>query len=58
MIKTKTIYVLSAKSAKEKIKEWYKDKKNLKIFSATPNLEGEGYVVSFAYDEDDKNKIK
>lgn len=26
-------------------------KKNLKIFYARPNLKGEGYEVSFSYDE-------
>lgn len=52
MTKTTIVYVLSEKDAKKKIREWYSDKKNLKIFYARPNLKGEGYEVSFSYDEE------
>lgn len=49
-----TIYVNSEKEAREKIREWNKDKKNLIIHSATP-APSEGYNVSYSYTESDTN---
>ena len=45
-----TIYVNSEKEAREKIREWNKDKKNLIIHSATP-APLEGYNVSYSYED-------
>lgn len=43
---------LQKKMLRKKVREWYSDKNNLKIFYARPNLKGEGYEVSFSYDEE------
>ncbi len=50
---TKFVYVMSEKRAREKIKEWYADKKDLRISSCIPDQLGDkGYKVTFSYDED------
>ena len=50
-----TIYVLSEKDAREKIMEWHKDKKNLKIHYARPSSSDEGYDVAFSYNVNDEH---
>ena len=55
MIHTTIIYTLSEKSAREKIRSWYSDKKNLIIHSCIPvQLDDKGYKVSFSYDEENE----
>lgn len=51
MIQKTTVYVLSKKDAQKKIREWYANKKNLRIYTAVPSLSDEGYEVTFSYDE-------
>lgn len=51
MIQKTTVYVLAAADARKKIREWYANKKNLRIYSAVPSLSDEGYEVTFSYDE-------
>lgn len=57
MIKYETtfIYVLSEKRARDKIREWYDDKEDLRILYCIPGQKGDkGYEVKFSYDEPKK----
>ena len=54
MKKTETefIFTMSEAEARSKIREWYKDKKNLTILSCFPGQrDDKGYEVRFSYDE-------
>ena len=53
MMHTTTIYTLSEKNARKKIRNWYSHKKNLIIHSCIPiQHDDKGYEVTFSYDEE------
>lgn len=53
---TTVVLVMEEKIAREKVKEWYKKKKNLSIGSCIPTQRGDkGFEITFSYDEPEES---